>query len=603
MPRRTKLSLPALLLAMTLTAGCFGNEAAEPSVKPSATPTAAASATPIPIAEARVEGLRIHVDQVGYMPNAPKTAVFASDEPFEPLAVQVVDNDGKTAWEGLSPAASMDANSGDWVARIDFGSLTADGRYEVAAGGNLSDPFYVGAGVFDDAWAKVAKSYTFQRANFEQDDSVTGLKLLAGHKQDKEARLYYEDEGNPSVLDVSGGWYDAGDYGKYVPTAAITVGQLMIAYELYPEAASGKFLDDREKAFWPEGAKAPDLLAEIKYELDWLLRMQRDDGAAYHKVSGMTFPPYILPAEDLQDRYVFGQSTFGTAMLAGAAAMGARVYEPFDPAYASELLDRAKRAQAWLDGHPEPYFRVDEGQNSGSGPYDKTSDREERFWALSELFKTTGDEAYDAIVQREYADLAGKPPGIVGWGNAQLLGQWAIATASRTPSAGRDEAAAAIVQAADGIVGRIDGDGYRFSLTADEYAWGSNKNALAYGELLLLANRLKPDVAYENGALDQLHYALGRNAMGMSYVTGVGSRYPAKAHHRISMMSGTKVPGLLVGGPNKYGDDDALKKVIAQGVSPAKSYVDDVSSYSSNEYAIDYNAPLFVALTAFRSAN
>lgn len=602
--RRSK-SMMAFMLAVVMAfgaavAGCTDNDNAVPTPEPSPTPEQ--KIAPEPSATVVIKGLRIHVDQAGYSPEASKTAVVASDEPFAAMTVQVVaQGEDAPIWEGTLPAASQDANSGDWVASIDFGALTTEGQYELTAGGNRSVPFLIASGVYNDVWTKAARSYTSQRASFAQDDPITGLKLLAGHKQDKEARLFFEDKGRPSVLDVSGGWYDAGDFGKYVPTATITVGQLLLAYELYPETAGKMFLADREKEHWPAASSAPDLLSEMKYELDWLLKMQREDGAVYHKVSGLTFPPYILPAEDIQDRYVFGLSSFGTAMLAGAAAMGARIYEPFDPAYAAELLASAKRAQAWLNANPDAYFRYDEGQNSGSGPYDKASDREERFWALAELFKTTGDASYDVAIRRDYADLVGKPPSVVSYNNAQLLGQWALATTSA--SASRDEAMAAIVESANTVAQRIDEDGYRFSLTANEFAWGSNKVALAYGELLLIANGLKPDAAYVDGALDQLHYVLGRNAMGMSYVTGVGSLYPNKVHHRISLMSGVKVPGLLVGGPNKYGDDDALKKVVSEETPPAKSYIDDVSSYSSNEYAIDYNAPLLFVLTAFHSAS
>ena len=601
-PHRTTALVLALVAACSVV-GCDGRNGSGTSVTSSSAPSQIASPSPSPSASnaVTIEGLRVLVDQVGYLPDAPITVVVAADEPFGPSAVQVLDlrDKDKPVLEGKLSAATADANSGDWVTQANIGPLPAGGPYEVAVGDVRSDPFVVSDGAFADAWTKVARSYTSQRSNFAQDDPSTGLKLLAGHKQDAEARLYFEDKGQPSVIDASGGWYDAGDYGKYVPTAAIAAGQMLAAYELYPEQAGAKFLTDREKAFWPASASAPDVLAEVKYELDWLQRMQRKDGAVYHKVSGMMFPSFILPAEDIQDRYVFGLSSFDTAMFAAVAAMGSRLYEPFDSEYAAELLRCAKLAQAWLDAHPDTYFRQDDGQDSGSGPYAKSSDREERFWALAELYKTTGEAAYDTVIRRGYADLVGNTPGIVGWGNAQLLGQWAVATAAKRQSAGRDEAARAIVAAADGITERIQSDGYRIALAANEYTWGSNKNALAYGELLMFANGLKPNEAYANGALDQLHAVLGRNAMGMSYVTGVGARYPLKLHHRISMMSGVKVPGLLAGGPNAYGDDAALKKAIEQGATPAKSYIDDVESYSSNEYAIDYNAPLFFLLTAF----
>lgn len=591
----------ALALAASLTftaAGCNDNNAA-PSASPIATAeTAEASATPS--APEHVEGIRVHVDQLGYLPNAPKTVIVSSDKPFSGLRLQVVNKEdhAKPVWEGAVPDAQVDTYSGDWVAQVEFGELTAEDTYEAVAAGNKSDPFAIGRTVYDNLLNRVSRSYTLQRANQSISDPEMGLKLSAGHKQDETAKLFFEDKDQPPAIDVRGGWYDAGDYGKYMPPAAITVGQLLLAFETSPKPTAEKsFLFEEEKAFWQPPSPAPDMLTEIKYELDWMLRMQRKDGAVYHKVSGMKFPEFILPAEDIQDRYIYGMSTFGTAMFAGASAMGARIFEPYDPDYAAELLKRAKLAQSWLDRQPGAYFRLDDGQDSGSGPYGKSSDREERFWALAELYKTTGDSAYDAVIREQYSDLTGKPPGIVSWDNAKLLGQWAIATASKSPSDGKDKAIQAIVQAADDIVQRIEENGYRNSLETNEYTWASNKNSLAYGELLMLANKLKPNEQYVHGALDQLHYVLGRNPMALSYVTGFGSRYPLKAHHRISIKSGVKVPGLLVGGPNKFGGDPVLNQLVEQGAAPAKSYIDDVGSYASNEYAIDYNAPLLFLLT------
>jgi endoglucanase len=259
----------------------------------------------------------------------------------------------------------------------------------------------------------------------------------------------------------------------------------------------------------------------------------------------------------------------------------------------SRLMQRTQQ-------NPKALFRMDEGQNSGSGPYDKYSDREERFWALAELLKTTGELKYDAAIQKNYEDLQSSQPVFLSWGNGKLFGQWAVATAVTQPSAGKAAAIQAIIQGADEITEQVEMDGYRSALSIKEYTWASNKNALAKGEFLLLANELKANDDYIHGAADQVHYVLGRNAMGISYVTGAGERHTLHPHHRISASTGVLVPGLLVGGPNRYGDDPVLKTVVDQGVAPAKSYIDSLDSYASNEYAIDYNAPLFFSLALLR---
>src|SRR5690606_6846067 len=130
---------------------------------------------------------------------------------------------------------------------------------------------------------------------------------------------------------------------------------------------------------FPEGLESdvpelPDVLAEVKFELDWLLKMQRPDGAVYHKVSGLQWPGMIKPEADTQPRYVFGMSTYGTGMFAGAMAMGARIYEPFDAAYAAVLLEAAERAQSYLERNPDVQFLTSDRQDGGSGAYGKSGD-------------------------------------------------------------------------------------------------------------------------------------------------------------------------------------------------------------------------------------
>ncbi|MFB9275699.1 glycoside hydrolase family 9 protein [Cohnella cellulosilytica] len=590
----TKIALGLALLGGAVLQGCLGGDQAAPTRSSTPSP----SALPAPPSEDEGPGpareLRIHVNQVGYETEGPKVAVIAADEAFPELEAVVADRDGneRTVWEGKVPAARYDELSGDWVAQVDIGGLETAGWYRIEAEGSVSVPFYIGDSVYDDLIYRVSRSYRMQRSGQALDDPQLGLKLQAGHLQDKEAEPIFEDEqGRRPVIDASGGWYDAGDYGKYVPPAAIAAAQMMLAYELRPEFfAARRFLLDGERAHWEAAESAPDLLAEIKFELDWLLRMQREDGAVYHKISGGVFPDFIPPAEDVQQRSVYGMSTYGTAMFAAATAMGARVYKPFDSDYADELLSRAERAQRWLEAHPEPYFRLDDMQDSGSGPYDKTTDREERYWALAELFRTTGEDRYGKALANDYADLSAGLAHYASWNDGQLLGQWAEA------AAGSGTAAQAIADAANEMAGSIGRDGYRSALTGGDYRWASNKVAMAKAELLLLANELRPNPDYFSGAVDQLHYVLGRNAMGTSYVTGAGTRYARYPHHRISAASGILVPGLLVGGPNRDLNDPVLEKLADQGLPPAKSYIDDLLSYASNEYAIDYNAPLLFVL-------
>jgi endoglucanase len=553
------------------------------------------------VGEVHFDGEDIKVNQVGYLPDAPKIAVLEGDAEADRFLV--VDAATKTVvFEGEIGRADIDVNSGERVRHLDFSPLAAEGEYAVVVpGAGSSVKFRIARNVYYAPFFDALRSYTLGRSGLAIDDPVTGLKHAAGHTQDAEAMLDIDHPHAPAgtAIDVSGGWYDAGDFGKYVTPGAVTAAQLLLAYELKPE----KFGVGQLK--FPAGFESdvpglPDALAEVKYELDWLLKMQRPDGAVYHKVSGLTWPGMIRPEDDTQPRYVFGMTTYGTGIFAGAMAMAARIYEPFDAEYAERLLEAAERAFRFLEENPEPIVLRSERQDNGSGPYDKSGDQDDRLWAAAELLKTTGDPRYAAYIDKKLSHLLTRDPIIIGWASTLTLGQFAYATAEAADPAVREAVKQKLVKAADDIVGRIGRDGYRYSLSSNEYSWASAKNGMAKAQLLLLANELEPKEAYLHGALDQIHYTLGRNAIGTTYLTGSGTEMPDHPHNRMIIGTGTYIPGLLVGGPNKFGGDPELDKLLERtSPPPAKAYLDISGSWASNEYAIDYNAPLVFALAWF----
>jgi len=547
-------------------------------------------------------GQGVLVNQVGYRPADPKLAVVrTAAESYE-----VVDADsGEAVASGDLSEPTEDPNSGDTVHHADFTDVTESGTYRLSVGDGAADSyeFAVGTDVWGQTLAQLGRRYTLRRANVAIDDPVTGLSWDVGYPQDAEAEMYFGDEFHDEgeALDMAGGWYDAGDYGKYVTPGAITVAQLLLAYEQYPDTfGEGQFaIPDGLRQ--DDTAGMPDLLAEAKYKLEWLAKMQRPDGAAYHKVSGTSWPGMTTaPDGDDQTRYVFGLSTYGTGMLAGTFAMAARIYREFDLEFADRMLDSAEDAFDFLSAHPDPIFRQDEGQNSGSGGYRKDGDGAERFWAGAELLKTTGDEQYQAYLDQEVSGLFETQSSSISWANSLLLGHWAYYTAEAADDERRSQVAESIVGAADDLVEQIQSEGYRISLRADEYVWASAKIAVAKGCLLLLANEVDPAEEYVTGALDQVHYVLGRTPTAYSYVTGSGEQAPQNPHSRTVESTGINVPGNVVGGPNASGDDPTLSEYIAsESPAPAKAYVDRTGSYASNEPAIDYAAPVVFALAHF----
>lgn len=542
----------------------------------------------------------VFVNQVGYRPDDDKIAIVRSDV----LQFDLIDIEtDSVVYTGTLSERFTDPSSGDTVRWADFSDVTTSGTYRiVTSDGRATSPeFRIASDIWIPTMQNLCQQYTLRRSNTSLADSQTGLDIQPGHPQDTDARLYFSDEfyDKGDSLDVSGGWYDAGDYGKYVPTAAVTVAQLLLAYELSPEAFTRSDLQFLDGINEFSRSNLPNLLTEVKFELEWLERMQRPDGAVYHKVAGTKWPDTVAPAKDTQQRYVFGLSTFGTALYAGAMAMAGRVYVPYDAEFASRLVRNAEQAFEFLENHKEPFFRHDDGQDAGSGSYRKETDSEERFWAAAELLRTTDDSRYAEYIEQECEEqLTARPTPIV-WNDARLLGQWAFQAASEAHSPRRETVRDTLLAEADKLAANIEKDGYRVSLQPHEYIWGSTRIAIAKGNILCFAYEIEPREGYKTTALDQIHYVLGRTPTGFSYVTAAGNRTPENPHCRLTDRKDIDIPGQVVGGPNQNADDPVLAELHQSGeTAPAKCYVDSNESYGSNEPAIDYAAPLVLAIAS-----
>jgi len=546
----------------------------------------------------------LHVDQVGYLTNHKKVAMVsaAGENSF-----RLVDAKTKrTVYEGKLSAAKYDANSGENICQADFSDFNQPGEYCLVVGNRESYDFAIGHNVYALPLTQNLRSFTLSRSNTPMKDSITGLEIKQGHPQTAHAEVYFSDALNNKGdrLDVSGGWYDAGDYGKYITTAAISEAELLLAYEAHPDHfAEGQL-------FFPQGVTGkkgmPDILSEVKWEIDWMRKMQRADGSTFHKVAGANWPGFdVTPDSDTQPFYIYSTSSSSTAMYGAGLAIAARVYAPYDKNYASALLSDAKRVWQFLSRTPAPFYRVDQGQESGSGPYNKSSDAEERAWLAAELFKTTGDKVYEDYLKTAQANLITQKPRFFTWDNTLALAQYAYSTAKNADPNLQSATKRAFLSYADDILQKIRNDGFNCSLAKEEYTWASTKNALTMGDVLLMANELSPKKDYVEGALDQLHYLFGRNALNRSFMTGVGDNPPEHPHNRIHESTGAYVPGLVVGGPNfvSGGDPDQTEYLKNGNIPPAKAYLDVLSSWSTNEYAIDYTAAAAYALAWFATAD
>ncbi len=543
----------------------------------------------------------VRASQIGYRPEDRK--LFVATVPVTTFSI-VDDATGETVYEGRTESRGFDDDAQQEIYWGRFHSLTTPGTYRVVLDtGDESYPFTISDDVYAAPTRLAARAFYLQRSGIPiQDANISGVNLEAGHL---EPAVLWGDESN-TPMDVSGGWYDAGDFGRYMPTAAFAVEQLLIGFNANPE-----FFADGTLNIPESGNGQPDLLDEIRWELDWMLRMQREDGAVHNKVTTRSFPDYgTLPAEDTSQLYVFEVSSADTAYFAAATAHAARTFEAYDADYAATLLSAAERAWAWLEQNPEQvppggFQNPPVSEYPMQGGYDFVGTEEvPRMWAAAELFNTTGDAAYETAFAQYFAAVSPETKQAMSWANAYPMALYAYLTADNTNTETWAAVADVFQAQAQAIFDVAFMSGYGVTLNDGvagfEYVWGSNQVALAHGLYLMMANELFPDVRYPHAALQQVQYVLGTNPLAKSYISGLGTDPVVELHHNVSFRMQQAVPGFITEGANSQGSggDAALEALWEIGVPAAMSYTDDWDSWATNEPTIDANAT-FVALLAY----
>lgn len=537
----------------------------------------------------------IKVDQVGYLPNAPKIAFVVSSNATGEFTVRRKKDDS-VAFAGKLSATMNDPDTGDRVQAADFSPLAESGSYYIEVpGAGQSWSFAIGADVYGRAFYLAMRAFYGQRCGTAVDlgPDFPGYKHAACHL----VGAYHATSGKSGTCVSIKGWHDAGDYGRYVVNSGIATGELLWTWELF----GGRL--GKVKLNIPEsGNGTPDILNEIRWNLDWMLTMQDEDGGVWHKQTSENFAPFIMPEKDKLLSYVIGigrapyKSSCATADFAAVMAIAARVYRSFDRAYARTCESAAVKAWTWLEKYPDITFRNSSGVLTGG--YGDNDCRDELLWAAAELWRTTRSDMYEHYFLDHYAQQlptirsAGPP----SWPRVAPLGLWTYILGGAKNKEATNAIGQASLKAADEVVERTNNNAYRTSMTTRDYVWGSNGVAANYGVQLLIANAIKPDHRYVQTAAENLHYLLGRNTFSLSWVTQLGEHPFRHPHHRPSEADNNPEPwpGMLSGGPNQYRQDPAMRKL--PNLPPAKMYLDEWESYATNEIAINWNAPLVFLL-------
>ncbi len=516
----------------------------------------------------------IMTNQVGYRPDAQKTAVFRNVSNETSFSV-VNASTGAVVHTGelYGETENLYAEETDWLG--DFSAVTEPGKYYITCG-NLDDSyeFEIAEDVYGNLLDDSVKMLYLQRCGCQVVDSEFGHPAC----HTSMATVY----GTSETIDVSGGWHDAGDYGRYIVPAAKTIADLLYAYETAPE------LYGDDTGIPESGNGTPDILDEARYELEWMLKMQASNGGVYHKVSCATFPGYIMPQNETAQLIVTPVSTTATADFCASMALAYEFYCDIDKSFAESCLSAAEKAWSFLEANPNLIFVNPE--DIVTGAYNDTKDTDERYWAAAQMYRATGGQTYLDYLNSTSAKT-GLDWALVGdYGNIALLTMDGIDKTSTAYT----NALAAVKKQADSFAAVSKYNPYGVSLNL--FNWGSNMTVANAGIILGLYYDITGDETYNIAANANLNYLLGKNPNGVCYMTGYGTVSPLNPHHRPSMAVGKAMKGMLVGGVNSNLEDSAAKAYLANTPS-AKCYIDHAESYSTNEITIYWNSPLTYLLS------
>jgi endoglucanase len=550
----------------------------------------------------------IRVNQVGYLTRFAKVATLETTEEG-PLEWRLVDAAGKVEATGKTRPFGADRSSGQHVQQIDFSEVTTRGKgFRLKVGAAQSYPFEIGDDIYRRLKYDALSFFYLQRSGVEIAMPYARSPAYArpaGHLGDRSVACAPQAHCTYS-LDVSGGWYDAGDQGKYLVSSGISVWTLQNEFEALSRfGATGRDFGDRKLNIPEAGNGRPDLLDEARFNLEFMLKMQVPPGQphagmAHQRIHGEAWSSIpTMPHEDTIKRSLHPVSTGATYDLAATAAQGARLWNKLDPTFAARCLTVAETAFVAARKSPT-IFAEPIGQ--GGGAYGDGDLSDELYWASAELFITTGKAEYkDELLRSRFhrsveRDATG---GNLGWDHVAALGKISLA---EVPNALGEAAIAeqrkGIITAADRFMATLDKRGYRMPAASDStYIWGSNAVAMNAALVLGTAYFFTHEVRYANGAIDCMDYLLGRNPLAHSYVAGYGTDFLRNPHHRVwahqkNPQLPEAPPGAVAGGPNSMLQDPYIRKLGMSGCPPQTCYVDHVESYSTNEVAINWNAPL-----------
>lgn len=550
----------------------------------------------------------IMMNQVGFYPSSNKVAIVTGAENAADFYITTLDHID-TLFTGKLGDQKQSNNSSLVTRLADFSAWQKKGVYVLDVPGvGISYPFKIDNNIYHDVAAASLKGLYFQRMSMPIDAKYAGKWARAEGHPDTAVMIHSsaatDKKPAGTIISSPGGWYDAGDYNKYIVNSGITMGTLLSAYEDF----TAYF--DKLNINIPESKdKVPDILNEVVYNLRWMLTMQdADDGGVYHKCTNAAFDKMIMPDKAIQPRSVVQKGTAATLDFAAVTAQSARIFKMFSkqfPGLSDSCLKASAYAWQWAIKNPSVAYAQDEINKKfvpkiTTGAYGDGHFEDEWFWAASELYATTSDKQYYQHASERMNDKMIVP----SWSNVYLLGYYTLIRHQKQliqQIADIDTMKSRIVDFANTYLEHVNDNAFETVVgqSKKDLIWGSNAVAANQSILLINAYFITLDKKYLSNAFTNLDYLLGRNATGYCFVTGFGTKSTMHPHHRLCIADGIEepIPGLLAGGPNPGRQDGCAYEFT----EPETAYLDSDCAYASNEIAINWNAPLVYLVCAIEA--
>ena len=581
----------------------------------------------------------IRINQVGFYPAQEKTLTLEQTNDCEKIKIYKAGTDEKV-WEAAALRTAVSPWSGKERRIFDFSEITEPGTYTVKAGKDTAD-FTISQTAYDELAKAALTAFYHQRSGMDLDSEIAGKWARKGGHPDTEVLIHASaaSESRPegTVITSPKGWYDAGDYNKYIVNSGYSVGLMAEAFLMFP-ASREEYAD-----YW-EYAKATSAICEpafdeLFYNEEWMWTMQDPaDGGVYHKLTTPNFEGFVTPTECQQQRYVvqksvtaaldFAGSLYSMARLHGYAIMGADIdaYKIYKVRF-----DKAEAAYAWAKANPDALYHQNKLNETydpdiTTGAYGDYSASDEFFWAASSLYLATQKAEYLEDVKKHFPENFRlmswgyvAPLGVFNWlqyekqmlaekvyftgdtyyDEAEDIYKYKAYTISPEEQEIIDRCKAMLLEYCDASI--LDAEGSCFNSAygnkPEDFLWGCSSSFCDQAICFLYAYEITGDEKYLVNAHRNVNYILGQNATGYCFVTGFGTKSPMFPHSRLCHSDGIEdpIPGLLVGGPNP-GQNDIVEVGKYDSDYPDESYMDVMPSYASNEIAINWNASLVAAV-------